>query len=219
MGKYIVFDLDGTLSDTQKIHQKIESDFLQKKWVEITPQNIWIRYAWRTPQERITELLTIENKTFTIEEIKNFVLQKDAIIITLLEKWEIELMPYAFETLNYLYQKKYKIGISSWACREFIDKFITYFGLEDIITASTSANEVEKKKPHPDVFLNCFSKIEKKHRIPSAKYVVWDWRSDMEWWHKAWAITIRLNYLQRQKPNDQYCNFEVTSLKGLQEIL
>jgi beta-phosphoglucomutase-like phosphatase (HAD superfamily) len=31
MNTYLVFDLDGTLSDTQKIHQQIESDFLMEK--------------------------------------------------------------------------------------------------------------------------------------------------------------------------------------------
>jgi beta-phosphoglucomutase-like phosphatase (HAD superfamily) len=28
---HIVFDLDGTLTDTQKIHQQLEADFLKKK--------------------------------------------------------------------------------------------------------------------------------------------------------------------------------------------
>jgi beta-phosphoglucomutase-like phosphatase (HAD superfamily) len=29
--RHIVFDLDGTLSDTQSTHQRIESDFLREK--------------------------------------------------------------------------------------------------------------------------------------------------------------------------------------------
>jgi len=28
---HIVFDVDGTITDTQKIHQQIESDFLKEK--------------------------------------------------------------------------------------------------------------------------------------------------------------------------------------------
>lgn len=219
MEKHIVFDLDGTLSDTQKIHQKIESDFLKEKWVNIEPQDIWMRYAGRTPQEWIPELLTKENIYFTLEEVKNFVSKKDEIIISLLKKWDIELMPHTIETLKYLHGQEYKIGISSWACREFIDWFIAYFNLKEIITASTSANEVEKKKPHPDVFLNCFKKIENIHGKSEIKYVVGDWRSDVEWWHKAWATTVWLNYFKRDKSNNEYCNFEILSLKELQNIL
>ena len=51
------------------------------------------------------------------------------------------------------------MGISSGACRDFIDAFIAYFTL-DMIEASTSANEVTRKKPAPDVFLSSFAKLE-----------------------------------------------------------
>jgi beta-phosphoglucomutase-like phosphatase (HAD superfamily) len=69
-------------------------------------------------------------------------------------------MPHAFEILELLHKNDYKIAISSGACREFIDEFIRYFKFEDIIIASTSSNEVEFKKPNPDVFLASFKKIE-----------------------------------------------------------
>lgn len=49
---HIVFDLDWTLIDTQKIHQEIESEFLKSKWLNIDPEEIWKKYAWRTPKER-----------------------------------------------------------------------------------------------------------------------------------------------------------------------
>lgn len=219
METHIVFDLDWTLSDTQKIHQQIESDFIKTKWIDIDPKTISIKYAWRSPQERIPELLSSNNINFTQQEIEDFVIQKDEKIILLLEKWEIKLITYASEILDYLYKQNYKIWISSWACREFIDKFIKYFNLEKIVTASTSANEVENKKPHPDVFLSSFDKLEKQYWIPEIKYVIWDGRSDMEWWYKSWAKTIRLNYQKKIKQNNIYCNFEIKSLKEIQTII
>lgn len=219
MNIHIVFDLDWTLTDTQKIHQQIESDFLKQKWIDIAPETIWIHYAWRTPKERISELLLSEKIDFTQEEVGNFVDGKDDIILSLLHSWRIDLMPYAFETLIYLHDKGYKLWLSSWSSRELIDEIIQYFGLEKIIVASTSANEVERKKPYPDVFLSSFSQIEKKYWAPDEKYVIWDWWSDMEWWHKSWAKTIRLNYLKKEKLNDSYCDTEISSLKELQDIL
>ncbi len=216
---HIVFDLDGTLTDTQKIHQQLEADFLKKKWIFIDPQSIGIRYAGRTPQERIWEVLAEKGIDFTQEEIETFVEGKDNIIISLLEKGEIELMPHTYETLQYLQRKNYRIWLSSGACREFIDRFIRHFGFEDIIFASTSANEVERKKPHPDVFLSSFSQLENFHGTPDGTYVVGDGRSDMEWGHKSWATTVRLNYFKKPKKNDTYCNFEIESLKDLQNIL
>ena len=219
MEVHIVFDLDWTIADTQKIHQKIESDFLKQLWFIINPETIWVKYAWRSPQEWIPELLISEKIYFNKKDIEFFVSQKDNIVINLLQQWKIELMPYAIETLEYLNNKNYKVWLASWACREFIDQFIKHFNLEKIIIASTSANEVEKKKPHPDVFLYSFNQIENIHGKPETKYVIWDWWSDMEWWHMSWAQTIRLNYCNKAKLNDIYCNFEIVYLKDLKNIL
>lgn len=216
---HIVFDLDWTIADTQKIHQQIESDFLKSKWYIMMPDIIWIKYAWRSPKERVPELLSSENIDFQKADIDNFVDSKDNIVIDLLQRWEIQLMPYANEILEYLHNKNYKIWLSSWACREFINQFIKFFGFENIIIASTSANEVENKKPHPDVFLASFRQIENIHWAAEITYVVWDWRSDMEWGYKSWSQTVRLNYLKKTKLNDIYCNWEIQSLKDLQNIL
>ncbi|MFA6256665.1 MAG: HAD family phosphatase [Candidatus Absconditabacterales bacterium] len=219
MNIHIVFDLDGTLTDTQKIHQKIESDFLKTKGININPETIGIMYIGRTPKERIPELLSAEKIDYTQEEVEIFVDGKDNIILSLLHAGKIDLMPHAFETLIYLHNQGYKLGLSSGSSRELIDEIIQYFGLEKIVIASTSANEVERKKPYPDVFLSSFSKIEKQYGAPDDKYVIGDGWSDMEGGHKAGAKTIWLNYLKKEKLNDIYCDIEIESLKDLQTIL
>jgi beta-phosphoglucomutase-like phosphatase (HAD superfamily) len=53
-----------------------------------------------------------------------------------------------------------------------LDELINYFGLDKIIVASTSANEVKNKKPHPDVFLSSFRKIEEVYGAPDIRYVI-----------------------------------------------
>ena len=219
MNIHIVFDLDWTLTDTQKIHQQIESDFLKEKWAIISPENIWIVYAWRTPKERIPEFLASENIDFIQEEVDRFADGKEHIISSLLHAWKVNLIPYTQEILEYLHEKGYKIWVSSWSSKELIDELIKYFKLEKIITARTSANEVKRKKPYPDVFLASFDKLKKLYGAPDETYVIWDWRSDMQWWYKAWAKTIRFNYLNKKKLNDIYCNREIASLKDLENIL
>ena len=124
---HIVFDLDWTLADTQKIHQKIESEFLKSKGANINPKKIGEQYAGRSPSERIPEFLKQESIFFEISEIEDFIKSKDKKIVELLHKWEIELMPFVKETLSQLSQKWCKIWISSGACREFINDFISYF--------------------------------------------------------------------------------------------
>jgi len=213
---HIVFDLDGTLADTQIIHQTIESNFLKKFWINIEPEQIWLIYAWRSPQEWIPELLAENNVDYTNNDIEHFVDSKDEQVISLLKKWEIKLMDWAYELLDNLHKDWYKIGISSGACREFISNFIEYFDLI-MIESSTSANEVKNKKPHPDVFNKSFQVLEEKYWNPYNKWVIWDWWSDVEWWFRAQAKTIWIN--NNSPKNLDFCTFQVNTIKEIYNLL
>jgi beta-phosphoglucomutase-like phosphatase (HAD superfamily) len=81
------------------------------------------------------------------------------------------------------------MGISSGACRQFIDEFLKYFHL-DMIEASTSANEVTNKKPAPDVFIATFKKLEQKYEKPSIKWVIGDGKTDVIGGNASNAKTI-----------------------------
>jgi len=215
--KHIVFDLDWTLADTQIIHQKIEADFLKTFWVEINPEEIWKKYAWRSPQEWIPELLDELSIKYTQNDIESFVDWKDEKVIELLKNWKINLMDWTTEVLKNLYSKWYRLWISSGACREFIDNFIEYFNFNDIIDASTSANEVVNKKPHPDVFLRSFEQLEKKYWKSIERIVVWDWWSDVIWWKASNAMTIWIN---TNKPNDKkILDVQVQNIKEIYNII
>jgi len=215
--KHIVFDLDWTLADTQIIHQKIEADFLKTFWVEINPEEIWKKYAWRSPQEWIPELLDELSIKYTQNDIESFVDWKDEKVIELLKSWKINLMDWTTEVLKNLYSKWYRLWISSGACREFIDNFIEYFNFNDIIDASTSANEVVNKKPHPDVFLRSFEQLEKKYWKSIERIVVWDWWSDVIWWKASNAMTIWIN---TNKPKDEkILDVQVKNIKEIYNII
>jgi len=213
---HIVFDLDWTLADTQIIHQTIESDFLKKFWLNIEPKQIWLIYAWRSPQEWIPELLAENNIDYTNKDIDDFVDSKDEQVISLLKKWDIKLMDWTLELLKNLHKDWYKIGISSGACREFIDNFIEYFNLI-MIESSTSANEVKNKKPHPDVFNKSFEILEKNYWKPSQKWVIWDWWSDVEWWTKTGAKTIWIN--SNSPKNKELLNFQINTIKEVYNLI
>lgn len=216
---HIVFDLDGTLANTQKIHQEIESEFLQFKWVSIDPKAIGKQYAGRSPSERIPEFLKQKSIIFEEWEIDNFVKFKDKKVLELLHKWKIELMPFVKETLSQLSQKWCKIWISSGACRQFINDFISYFNFENIIGSSTSANEVKNKKPAPDVFINSFKILEENYWKPNEKFVVGDGKSDIIWWHYTGATTIFYNNTQIESSFDESADFTITSFEQLLQFI
>lgn len=216
---HIVFDLDGTLSDTQSIHQQVEAEFLSQKWATIDPESIGVRYAGRTPQEWMSEYLHEKNISFDPQELEDFVHQKDTIVISRLRAGAIELMPFVADTIEILRNREYTMGISSWACRQFIDEFVERFNFTGILSASTSANEVQNKKPHPDVFHSTFVKLEASNSVASKKYVVGDGWSDVQGGKAAWATTIWFNQLWKPKKDPTICDFEIQSFDELLRIL
>jgi beta-phosphoglucomutase-like phosphatase (HAD superfamily) len=211
---HIVFDLDGTLADTQRIHEKIESDFLASKGVIIEPTLIGKTYAGRSPSEWIPECLAHHSVLFSHDEIDVFIESKDDRVIALLSEWEISLMPWVIETLNIFQTRWIKMGISSGACRTFIDAFIAYFSL-DMIESSTSANEVEHKKPAPDVFLSSFAKLENLYGKPTQKWVVWDGKTDVIGGRASWAQTVLCFHEYPEISPD----FQITRFSELQNII
>lgn len=186
---HIVFDLDWTLVDTQDIHQNTEAHFFESKWIHIDPKEIWRIYGWRSTVEWMPEFFSKHNVDISMDEIIHFINSKNDALVKWIKAWKIQLMPWVLETLNTLHSKA-KIWVSTWGCRSFIDAFLDYFNLMDIIEVSTSADEVLRKKPAPDVFIRSFDKLEKKHGKAVDKYVVWDAESDILWWKGAWAKTV-----------------------------
>lgn len=45
MIKGVIFDMDGVISDTQKLHSKVESELLDRYGIKITPDEITSRYS------------------------------------------------------------------------------------------------------------------------------------------------------------------------------
>ena len=211
---HIVFDLDGILADTQKIHEKIESDFLASKWVILDPKIIGQTYAGRSPSEWIPECLIQNNIVFSYDEIDVFIESKDEKVIALLREWEISLMPWVKDTLQIFQNQWIRMGISSGACREFIDAFLIYFSL-DMIEASTSANEVIHKKPAPDVFLSSFARLEELYGKPTQKWVVWDGKTDIIGGKASWAKTV----LCFQEYPEIFPDFQIKEFSELQYII
>ncbi len=57
----VIFDMDGVISDTQKIHSDRESRILQRYGVEIKPEEISAKYAGTGVKSFFTALLKDKN--------------------------------------------------------------------------------------------------------------------------------------------------------------
>jgi beta-phosphoglucomutase family hydrolase len=152
MIKAIIFDMDGVISDTQKIHSALESEILNNHGIKITPEEITAKYSGRRAIDFFTELFKEADIDISQEKISKLVHDKRDKMIESLKK-NTPPIPGIFELVDRLCNANLKLGIASTSTLPNINVVVDKLNLKDKFTVLTSGHEVKDGKPAPDVFL------------------------------------------------------------------
>ncbi|WP_069649270.1 HAD family hydrolase [Caloranaerobacter ferrireducens] len=144
----VIFDLDGTIVDSMWIWEQIDIDFLAKRGIKL-PEDLQKAIEGMSFTETAIYFKNRFNLKESIEEIK--------------EEWNA--MAYDFyknrvplkkgvkEFIEYLKQKGTKLGIGTSNSRELATEVLKTHNILHYFDTIRTSCEVEKGKPHPDVFL------------------------------------------------------------------
>ncbi len=146
--KRILFDLDGTLWDTQKFHASAEAELMSEHGLSVSPQEISSKYAG-IPTERVFMEALGCDATLALELSKR---KWDKIFPMASDAQELCNLRDLFEKLNDR-GIAFSIGTASpakWA-RDLLD----VHGLSDLINPDDviGGDMVENGKPSPDIWL------------------------------------------------------------------
>jgi len=140
----IIYDLDGTIISTEKLHES--------GWIYAGKKfNINISKEMLIDQKGISNkaaslMMLPGDKKHLLEEFRK---AKMKYALENLKKARI--FPYAIKTINNLIQRNYKIWICTAAYKEFVKKVLHVFGDLKIIENNIVWREMYKKdKPSPD---------------------------------------------------------------------
>ncbi len=151
--KAVIFDMDGVISDTQKIHSDRECRILQRYGVRMSPEEISAKYAGVGVKDFFTALLKDKNC-----DINTLVKEKWTQMLNL-KKGEITPIPGVIELIHELKQNNFKLAVASASIRDFIERVLTELNIKDKFDAITSTEDVKRGKPEPDVFLLAAEKL------------------------------------------------------------
>ncbi len=176
-----IFDLDGVITQSAKLHAKAWKEMFDGFLEEINPQHKpfdikhdYLAYIDGKPRiEGIRSFLKARDIEISEEKIQELASQKNTLFLRYLRENGVEIYKTSVELVHQLRKRDFKLAIvtSSKNCSEILKTA----GLEDLFDVQVDGIKSEKLKlkgkPHADIFLQAASELDVE---PSRAVVVED---------------------------------------------
>ena len=152
----IIFDMDGTLVDTEPFNTEIERRQFRLNKIVISEENHQ-KYLGIASDAMWKEIAEQHNLRIPVEELIEQNHLESIRYFTEIEK--IPVMPGLVDLLEKLQDKKYPMAVASSSTPEIIDLILDKTNLKNYFQVIVSAEQAGKSKPEPDVFLLAAQKL------------------------------------------------------------
>lgn len=146
----VVFDMDGIIADTQRYHSQAESILLSTLGINLSPEEITLRFAGVDDRAQFKELFQLYKINLTVEEA---VLEKWRLMSSQVEADGIIPIRGAVELVNLFHQESYPLAVASGSPLHFIGQVLSSLQIREKFNFLNSGEEVENGKPDPAVFI------------------------------------------------------------------
>lgn len=226
--KYIIFDFDGTIGDSQSLIVKTLQDTMRAKKLEVKSDEACAKTIGLRLDEAFVSLFGMSAEegmecAATYREI--FLDNKKTMIV--------QPFPHVIETLRELHRRGYILGMASSRNHCSLDGYVKQMQLEDIFSSIVAGDDVEHVKPAPDMVFMALGEMKgMKNPVTSAEsgdvedmldevLVVGDMTFDVDMAHnagcKACAVTYG-NGTREQLASAEFIIDDFAELLGWSEI-
>ncbi|MCR4285055.1 MAG: HAD family phosphatase [archaeon] len=147
MIKGVIFDMDGVISDTQKLHAKIESEIFSRFEINLSPEEITKKYAGVKIKEFFQEVL--KNKEYNLDEL---IKEKREKMIEL-ASISVDPIPGSPELIKTLSENNIQLAVASASHINYVKIVLEKLNLTKYFKVIIGGNLVKRGKPHPESFL------------------------------------------------------------------
>ena len=199
--KYIIFDFDGTIGDSQSLIVKTLQDTMRARKLEVKSDEACAKTIGLRLDEAFVSLFGMSAEeglecAATYREI--FLDNKKTIIV--------QPFPHVIETLRELHRRGYILGMASSRNHCSLDGYVKQMQLENIFSSIVAGDDVEHVKPAPDMVFMALGEMKgMKNPVTSAEagdvenmldevLVVGDMTFDVDMAHNAGCKACAVTY-------------------------
>lgn len=155
--KAVLFDLDGTLVDSMGVWEEIDIEYLSMHGLEV-PQGL----QHEIEGIPFTEVAVYFRKRFQLQESLEEIMQTWLDMAMDKYCYEIPLKKGACEFVRCLEKQGIRMAVVSSNHLELIRACLEAHGIADCFSVIITADDVEKGKPEPDVYLEAAARLKVK---------------------------------------------------------
>ena len=199
--KYIIFDFDGTIGDSQSLIVKTLQDTMRARKLEVKSDEACAKTIGLRLDEAFVSLFGMSAEegmecAATYREI--FLDNKKTMIV--------QPFPHVIDTLRELHRRGYILGMASSRNHCSLDGYVKQMQLEDIFSSIVAGDDVEHVKPAPDMVFKALREMKgMKNPVTSAEagdvedmldevLVVGDMTFDVDMAHNAGCKACAVTY-------------------------
>ena len=152
--KYIIFDFDGTIGDSQSLIVKTLQDTMRARKLEVKSEEACAKSIGLRLDEAFVSLFGMSAEegmecAATYREI--FLDNKKTMIV--------QPFPHVIETLRELHRQGFILGMASSRNHCSLDGYVKQMQLEDIFSSIVAGDDVEHVKPAPDMVFKALGEM------------------------------------------------------------
>lgn len=147
--KLVIFDMDGTLCNTEDIHAKGWKDALTAFGYEVEDEVIQSMRGKSIADNN----LTITEFTKDPEITQKIRQEREAYILHMIQTDQVKLMPGVQELLSHLKAINIPMALATTSYSERAEKIINQLGIADYFDTKVFGDMITHQKPNPEIYL------------------------------------------------------------------